>query len=122
MSKPVGQRVKEIHPDDLLIQFSPEMMRGFARLEAMVNNSEHVEPETLLTLQELAGGRHFILKESLFWISKIVQETSEHSHATGDERAKEALSNLMTTMWDIEKEPGYTPFTLAKRSRTVHAR
>lgn len=122
MSKPVGQRVREIHPDDLLIQFSPEMMRGFARLEAMVNKSDHVKPEILLTLQELAGGWHLILKEALFWVSKIVQETSEHIHATGDERAKEALSNLMRTMWDIEKEPGYTPFTLAKCSRTEQQR
>jgi len=122
MPKMPGQRAREIHPDDLLVQFSPEMVRGFARLEAMVNKSEQVAPETLLTLQELAGGRHFILKEALFWISKIVEETSEHVHATGDKRAKEALSDLMTCMWDIEKEPGYTPFTLAKRSRSLPER
>jgi hypothetical protein len=122
MSKPVGRRAREINPDDLLIEFSPEMMRGFARLEAMVNKSEQFSPETLLTLQEMAGGRHFIAKEAFFWVSRIVQEASEHIHATRDERAKEALSNLMTTMWDVEKEPGYTPFVLSKRTRSVPER
>ena len=95
---------------------------GASELEPGVNKSEQVGPETLLTLQDLVGGRQYLLKEALFWISKIVEETSEHVHATGDERAKEALSDLMTCMWDIEKEPGYTPFTLAKRSRALPER
>jgi hypothetical protein len=122
MPKTPGQRAREIHPDDLLVQFSPDMTRQFAVLEAMVNRSEQVSPETLTTLTELASGKPFLAKEAFFWIAKIVEETSNHIHATGDQRAQEALSNLMECMWDIEKEPGYAPFTFSKSSRRVNER
>jgi hypothetical protein len=122
MPKTPGQRARDIHPDDLLVQFSPDMTRQFARLEAMVSQSKQVEQETLLTLTELASGKPFLAKEAFFWVAKIVEETSNHIHATGDQRAQEALSNLMTCMWDIEKEPGYAPFTVSKSVRRANER
>jgi hypothetical protein len=122
MLKPPGQRAREIHPDDLLVQFLPDMTRQFAQLEAMVNQSEQVEPETLLTLTELASGKPLLAKEAFFWVAKIVEETSNHIHVTGDQRAQESLSNLMSCMWDLEKEPGYAPFTFSKSIRRANER
>lgn len=114
MQKTAGQKAREIHPDDLLLQFSPEMTRKFAVLEAAVNPSNQMGPEVWETLDDFANGRAMRAKEAFSWVAHIVKETTDHIHATGDKRVKQALDDLIECMWDVNKEPRYAPFTLIK--------
>jgi hypothetical protein len=105
------RRVSEIDRNALRIEFSPEMIRAFARLEAAVHKSQHFSPEILANLQESAQGKSVSIDGAFTRIATVVREAMEHFHATGDERTKEAVDDFISQL--MEEGPGQ-PFTLCK--------
>lgn len=65
----------EINPDSARVQFGPEVVRSFARLEAMVHGSKHYDPDLLENLQELASGKNPTVHIALTEMGLIAGET-----------------------------------------------
>lgn len=84
--------------ETLRVQFSPEMTQQFARLEAMVHDSNHFESEILDELQDRAAGKPISVKNTILSVAAIVQETMRHVAATGDTRAEEQLGHLVSEL------------------------
>jgi len=104
IKKPLG--------DDLLVHFSPEVTRQFARLEAAVHDSPHFADEMLWELQDRADGEPLRPRTAILSIAVIVRETMRHIQATGDKRAEEALSGLIDALTELE--PDRQPVVLEK--------
>jgi hypothetical protein len=81
--------------ETLRVRFSPEVTQQFARLEAMVYNSDHFAPEILLELRDRAAGKPVSVRGTIASVAAIVQETMSHIAATGDTRAEEQLESLI---------------------------
>jgi hypothetical protein len=109
-------RAQKIDADTARIQFSPEVVRSFARLEALVHDSTHYAPDLLVNLQELASGKHYPVHMALNEMALITRETMKHVHATGDTRAEQALDDLISSVMNIGSDP--KPVTvLASKAR-----
>ena len=81
--------------ETLRVRFSPEVTRQFARLVAMVHNSDHFGPEILLELRDRVAGKPVSVRGTIASVAAIVQETMRHVAATGDTRAEEQLESLI---------------------------
>lgn len=114
VAKHVGKALRQgeqIDADRVMVQFSPEVLRGFARLEAAVHKSEHFSPDILVNLQEYTAGKPLSVQSALTGIAFFTKEAMEHVNATGDKRAKEALDDLIGNLLGLNKKP---PFTLTE--------
>jgi len=95
-----------LNPDAVMVEFSPDVTRSFARLEAMVQGSEHFDGDVLLNLQELAAGKTlFSVTDALGTVAQIARETHRHIQATKDTRAEEALQQLTTELCGAREAP-----------------
>ena len=81
--------------ETLRVRFSPEVTQQFARLEAMVHDSNHFAPEILYELQDRAAGKPVSVRGTILSVAAIVRETMGHIAATGDTRAEEQLDSLI---------------------------
>jgi hypothetical protein len=84
------------------------MKTRLARLEATLKDSEHFSPEMTLSLQELASGREMTVIDLLTNLALIVEDASDHIHATGDEKAERALRHLLAGLSGVDPEPQVT--------------
>ena len=123
MIKPHSDRVGRIskseplNPDLVRVGFSPEVLRSFARLEAMVHDSAHFSPEILENLQELASGKQYSVSMALSEMALITKNSLKHIQATGDKKAQEALDSLISNVMGLGHDE--TPITLlAPRTRS----
>jgi hypothetical protein len=105
-------RAPEVDIGSLRVQFSPEVVRGFARVEAAVHKSQHFSPEILENLQEYAQGQAVHMESALYGVALVVRETMKHIHETGNERAQEALDNLFAELIGVTDKG--KPFTVVK--------
>lgn len=80
------------------MRFSPEVTQQFARLEAMVHDSNQFAPEILSELQDRAAGKPISVKNTIMSVAVIVRETMKHVAATGNTRAKEQLGDLVSEL------------------------
>jgi hypothetical protein len=85
---------QKIDAEGVKVQFTPGVVRGFARLEALVHDSLHFDSDLLLNLQDLAAGKPFFIQTALSEMALLTRETMKHVQATGDKRAEEALEEL----------------------------
>jgi len=85
---------QKIDAEGVRVQFAPGVVRGFARLEALVHDSPHFDSDLLLNLQDLAAGKPFFIQTALSEMALLTRETMKHVQATGDKRAEEALEEL----------------------------
>ena len=83
---------------DVMVRFSPEVVRGFARLEAAVQDSDHFSPEILENLRGYATGKAISVQRALTGIAFVTREAMQHVNATGDEKAKDALADLIDNL------------------------
>ena len=109
-----SRKATHINPNSVQMEFSPEVRKQFARLEALMDGSKHCSPETLETLRHVSEGATFNATQTLTSIMLIVQDAVTHLHSTGDQRVKGALLALMDELDGSERGPGHTPFTFAK--------
>lgn len=106
-----ARSISEMDADSVRVQFSPNMRRAFARLEAAVCDSTHFSPEILQNLQEYANGKSLSVQGALTGIAMITSEATGHVNATGDKRAEQALSHLIGQLMEEGPNP---PITLVK--------
>jgi len=94
-------------------------MRRFARLEAAVHDSKHFSPEILENLQDLSTPTPPLLavEGAISGIAEITKQTMEHANATGDNRAKEMLSDLLLELSGVGHTRPYRVVTLLGRNR-----
>ena len=102
----------EIDADTATIQFSPVVVRGFARLEAMIHDSPHFDSDLRENLRQLASGKPFPVHMALTEMALITRETMDHVHATGDTRAQQALDELITDVMGVGRDGDSMPVTL----------
>jgi hypothetical protein len=96
-----SRKTSEINADSVLVQFSPEVVRGFARLEAALHDSQHFSQDILLNLQDYAAGKPLSVERALTGIALVTRETMEHVRATGDERTKDVLNNFISDLLGV---------------------
>jgi hypothetical protein len=98
------------------VEFSPEVRRGFARLEAAVHDSKHFSPEILLNLQEYAEGYSVTVPDALSAIAHFTREAMKHVRATretaGSVRTQKALDDLIAELMALNDDT--PPITLVK--------
>ena len=111
-----GARTQKLDADTVKIQCAPELVRSFARLEALVHDSPHYPRELLANLQDLASGKPLHVQTALTEMALITRETMKHMQATGDKRAEKALEELHESLMG---DPNPKPVTvLVPRERT----
>ena len=93
-----ARRVSETDASDIMIRFSPEVLRGMARLEAAVHDSEYFNPAILENLQEYSTGKPISVPSALTGIAHFTREAMDHVNATGDNRAKEGLDGFISDL------------------------
>jgi hypothetical protein len=93
-------KFREVNALDVSVKFSPEVARKFARLEAFVHDSPHFDSGLLINLQSLASGKSPCLDEIIPGMAQLASETMRHVQATGDTRAADALSDLISSMFE----------------------
>jgi hypothetical protein len=91
-------KAREIDADGVMVRFSPSVLRSFARLEAMVHNSEHYDSDMLLNLQDLTSGKPISLDFALLEMVRLAEQAQNHIHATNDTRAESALDDLCNAL------------------------
>lgn len=100
-----SQQFRKVNTEVTKVQFSPEVVTSFRRLEALVHDSDHFAPEMLDSLQDFASGKPARLASAMATMANIGRETMRHVQATGDVRAEDALSNLASELYDHSKNP-----------------
>jgi hypothetical protein len=90
-----------IDADLAQIQFSPEVVRSFARLAALVSDSKDFSQEIRENLEELASGKPYPVHTALTEMALITRETMDHIHATGDQSARKALDQLISNVMGV---------------------
>ena len=105
-SKHAARVQKRSQPEalDLKLEYSPEMRRAFARLEAAIYDSPHCDGGILENLEMFSEKHPWPLQSVLTGIATVVREAMKHVAATGDQRAEGALTDLMVLLGD-EKPP-----------------
>jgi hypothetical protein len=106
------RRNTEIDADLAKVQFSPEVVAGFARLEALVHDSPHFNPEIRENLRDLASGKTFDVHLALTEMALIAQNTMRHVTATGDTRAEQALDDPTSDMMGVGRGGDSKPIAL----------
>ena len=72
-----------------------EPVRGaLADLKAAVHFSKHFDPDVLVALTRISEGKSPSAHDFIISLPTIAEETFRHIQATGDERAREAWSQL----------------------------
>jgi hypothetical protein len=99
------QTASEMDGASVMVQFSPEVVRGFTRLEAAVHKSKHFSPEILENLQAYTEGKPLTVHNAITAIAFVTKETMRHVHETGDTRAKEALDDLTLALIEDSRKP-----------------
>jgi hypothetical protein len=89
----------------ILVQFSPEVVRAFSRLEAAVHKSEYFSPEILENLQAYTTGKPMTVHNAINAMTFVTQETMKHVLKTGDAHAEEAFNDLTTALIEDSKSP-----------------
>jgi hypothetical protein len=105
------RRSTEMDAETVMIQFSPDVVRGFARLEAAVHDSPHFSPDILENLQEYAAGKPLSVHSALTAIAFVTREAMHHVNATGDDSAKRALDSFVGDLLGKDDRP---PFAITK--------
>ena len=100
-----SQRFRKVNTEVTKVEFSPDVVTSFRRLEAFVHNSDHFAPEMIENLQDLASGKPAHLDTAMVTILYIGRETMKHVQATGDKRAEDALRDLASALNDNSKDP-----------------
>jgi hypothetical protein len=117
MTEAVGaaKRLKkgtEIDADAATVRFSPQVVRSFAQLEAMVHDSPHFSAEIKENLQGFASGKPSPVHTALTEMGLIARETMNHVRATGDTRAEQALNDLLSDVMGVGRGGDTKPVTL----------
>jgi hypothetical protein len=110
---------QKINADMVKVQFTPGVVRSFARLEALVHDSPHFDSDLLLNLQDLAAGKPFFIQTALSEMALITRETMNHVRETGDSRAEKALEELHESLMGSPDPKTVT--VLVPKTRTVTA-
>jgi hypothetical protein len=105
------RKATELDAREIEVHFSPELAEAFKDLAAAVHFSEHFDPEIRMNLQDLVKNGGGSLRSVLTSLPTFAEETFKHIAATGDERAREAWSNLATQIWERDR------FTLTTKTR-----
>ncbi len=97
------RKATELDPREIEVHFSPQLTEAFKDLAAAVHFSEHFDPGIRTNLQELAAKGGGSLRSVLTSLPTFAEETYKHIAVTGDERAREAWSNLATQIWERDR-------------------
>jgi hypothetical protein len=103
-----SRKATEIDAQDVRVRFSPAMKARFARLEAVLKDSEHFSDEMAETLRELAAGKEMTVFDVMADLAIIVEEAAKHNHVTGDDKAHDALRGLIEDLSGMEHGPQFT--------------
>ena len=109
----VRGKAAELEADSVLVTYSPAVLRGFARIEAAVHNSQHFDSDILQNLQGYTGGESRTVQDALTGVALITEQTMRHINATGDKAAEEALDDLTCTLLGLNPSDG-PPIKLQK--------
>lgn len=102
--------------DDVKIQFSPEVVRDFVRLEALVHGSPQFE-FVQENLQELASGKPVPLPIALSHVARIAEHSVRHAQATGDAHVEGALDGLQEHLRGYGESKPFTVVLPKTRTR-----
>lgn len=103
----------EIDPRGVVVNFSPEVTKAFGDLAAAVHFSEHFDGEMLKTVEDYAAGKPRSVHDIMTALPAIAEETFKHVHATGDQSAAKAWSNISSEML----ESGFTLAAPRRRAK-----
>jgi hypothetical protein len=107
----------KLDADRVKVTFSPEVLGALARLESAVRSSEHFSSDIFPNLQEYAAGKPVSVQSALSGIAFFTTEAMKHVNATGDERTKKALDELIGTLLGLNDAPPFTLTEVRTKSR-----
>lgn len=111
------RRETEIDGDSATIRFGADVLKSFSALEGIVRNSPHFDKDLLVNLHELSSGKNYSVRSAVTNMGYIAQETMEYVHATGDNRAKAVLDDLLEQVNGFEKGSSDLSVVVAQRRR-----
>jgi|SRR5579862_6156294 len=107
-----GRLVEEINPDSVQLQFSRHVTESFEKILDAVRASPHFSPEIKTNLEEASKPCLLTVQTAFEHIAMVCEETMKHVVATGDQRARDALDDLVCQL--MIEEPHGRPFRLVK--------
>ena len=111
------RRDAEIDGDSATIRFGADVQKSFSALEEIVRNSPHFDKDLLVNLHELASGKCYSVRSAVTNMGYIARETMEYVHATGDNRARVMLGDLLEQVNGFEKGSSDLNVVIPQRMR-----
>jgi hypothetical protein len=105
-----AKKTSDLDADGVTVQYSDALRQKFAGLYQAVENSRNFDGAVLIELRDLSDGHEASVKALLGTLLDIGAQASRHVHVTNDQRAAEALSNLVDEL--SARGASKTPFTL----------
>ena len=108
-----ARKKTELDGRDVEVQFSPRLRHALADLAASLHFSEHFDGDIYGILQSWSEGKRQTVHDILVAFPSVAEEAFRHIEATGDQRTRDAWSEIRTQM----PEEGFALTQKASRAK-----